>query len=422
MRIAYIQSIGGASGDMLLSALLDLGLPLEALQGELAKLGLDGYELTATLETRREVRGTKLSVNILDRTRYSPRALLDCIAQSSLPAEIKEKCEKTLSALWQAESRVHGEPQQALELEELGSIDTLVDVVGVAVGLWHLGVRQVYAAPLVLGAPSPPRWPGGYSNPAPATLELVAMYGAPVAADLPVFQGAGELTTPTGAAIIASMATFERPAMSVTGVGVGLGTRDPENFPNVVRVWLGETAAASVARLQGNIVLLETNMDDVTGETLGYAQERLFALGALDVWYTPVQMKKNRPGVVFSALVPQSLDVWYTPVQMKKNRPGVVFSALVPQSLEGEAVALILRETPTLGIRTRPVERYVAERENVPLETDLGIISVKVKSLEGKAVSVSPEFEDCRRVALETGLPLQEVYQRAEAEARRRLL
>ena len=396
MRIAYIQSIGGASGDMLLSALLDLGLPLEALQGELAKLGLDGYELTATLETRREVRGTKLSVNILDRTRYSPRALLDCIAQSSLPAEIKEKCEKTLSALWQAESRVHGEPQQALELEELGSIDTLVDVVGVAVGLWHLGVRQVYAAPLVLGAPSPPRWPGGYSNPAPATLELVAMYGAPVAADLPVFQGAGELTTPTGAAIIASMATFERPAMSVTGVGVGLGTRDPENFPNVVRVWLGETAAASVARLQGNIVLLETNMDDVTGETLGYAQERLFALGALDVWYTPVQMKKNRPGVVFSALV--------------------------PQSLEGEAVALILRETPTLGVRTRPVERYVAERENVPLETDLGIISVKVKSLEGKAVSVSPEFEDCRRVALETGLPLQEVYQRAEAEARRRLL
>ena len=396
MRIAYIQSIGGASGDMLLSALLDLGLPLEALQGELAKLGLDGYELTATLETRREVRGTKLSVNILDRTRYSPRALLDCIAQSSLPAEIKEKCEKTLSALWQAESRVHGEPQQALELEELGSIDTLVDVVGVAVGLWHLGARQVYAAPLVLGAPSPPRWPGGYSNPAPATLELVAMYGAPVAADLPVFQGAGELTTPTGAAIIASMATFERPAMSVTGVGVGLGTRDPENFPNVVRVWLGETAAASVARLQGNIVLLETNMDDVTGETLGYAQERLFALGALDVWYTPVQMKKNRPGVVFSALV--------------------------PQSLEGEAVALILRETPTLGIRTRPVERYVAERENVPLETDLGIISVKVKSLEGKAVSVSPEFEDCRRVALETGLPLQEVYQRAEAEARRRLL
>ena len=396
MRIAYIQSIGGASGDMLLSALLDLGLPLEALQGELAKLGLDGYELTATLETRREVRGTKLSVNILDRTRYSPRALLDCVAQSSLPAEIKEKCEKTLSALWQAESRVHGEPQQDLELEELGSVDTLVDVVGVAVGLWHLGVRQVYAAPLVLGAPSPPRWPGGYSNPAPATLELVAMYGAPVAADLPVFQGAGELTTPTGAAIIASMATFERPAMSVTGVGVGLGTRDPENFPNVVRVWLGETASPSGTRRQGNIVLLETNMDDVTGEALGYAQECLFALGALDVWYTPVQMKKNRPGVVFSALV--------------------------PQSLEGEAVALILRETPTLGIRTRPVERYVAERENVPLETDLGIISVKVKSLEGKAVSVSPEFEDCRRVALETGLPLQEVYQRAEAEARRRLL
>ena len=396
MRVAYIQSIGGASGDMLLGALLDLGLPLETLRERLGQLDLTGYELAANEETRREVRGTKLSVSIQDRTRYSPRALLDCVARSSLPDGVKERCQKTLSALWQAESRVHGEPQQALELEELGSIDTLIDVVGVAVGLEYLGVREVYAAPLVLGAASPPRWPGGYSNPAPATLELVAMFGAPVAADLPIFEGAGELTPPTGAAIITSMSTFQRPSMSVTSIGVGLGTRDPDNFPNVVRVWLGETALSPIVPRQGNIVLLDTNLDDVTGETLGYAQERLFALGALDVWYTPVQMKKNRPGVVFSALV--------------------------PQELETDAVALILRETPTLGVRARPIERYVADRENVPLETDLGVISVKVKSLEGKAVSASPEYEDCRRIALETGLPLMEVYQRAEAEARRRFL
>ena len=381
---------------MLLGALLDLGLPLETLRERLGQLDLTGYELAANEETRREVRGTKLSVSIQDRTRYSPRALLDCVARSSLPDGVKKRCQKTLSALWQAESRVHGEPQQALELEELGSIDTLIDVVGVAVGLEYLGVREVYAAPLVLGAASPPRWPGGYSNPAPATLELVAMFGAPVAADLPIFEGAGELTTPTGAAIITSMSTFQRPSMSVTSIGVGLGTRDPDNFPNVVRVWLGETALSPIVPRQGNIVLLDTNLDDVTGETLGYAQERLFALGALDVWYTPVQMKKNRPGVVFSALV--------------------------PQELETDAVALILRETPTLGVRARPVERYVADRENVPLETDLGVISVKVKSLEGKAVSASPEYEDCRRIALEAGLPLMEVYQRAEAEARRRFL
>ncbi len=396
MRVAYIQSIGGASGDMLLGALLDLGLPLKDLRQGLDQLGLSGYELSVAQETRREVRGAKLAVSIQDKTRLSPRALLDTVAQSSLAEEIKERAAKTLSALWQAESRVHGEPPEALELEELGSIDTLIDVVGVAIGLKQLGIEEVYAAPLVLGAPSSPRWPGGYSNPAPATLELAAMSGAPVAADLPIFEGAGELTTPTGAAIITSLATFRRPAMSVRGIGVGLGTRDPENFPNVVRVWLGDTASPPVARSQGNIALLETNLDDVTGETLGYAQERLFALGALDVWYTPVQMKKNRPGIVFSVLV--------------------------PQELESEAVALILRETPTLGVRSRPVERYIAERRNVPMETELGVISVKVKSLEGQAVGASPEFEDCRRIALETGLPLQEVYQRAVVEARQRFL
>ena len=396
MRVAYIQSIGGASGDMLLGALLDLGLPLKDLRQGLDQLGLSGYELSVAQETRREVRGAKLAVSIQDKTRLSPRALLDTVAQSSLAEETKEQAAKTLSALWQAESRVHGESPEALELEELGSIDTLIDVVGVAIGLRQLGIEGVYASPLVFGAPSSPRWPGGYSNPAPATLELAAMSGAPVAADLPIFEGAGELTTPTGAAIITSLATFRRPAMSVRGIGVGLGTRDPENFPNVVRVWLGDTASTPLARSQGNIALLETNLDDVTGETLGYAQERLFDLGALDVWYTPVQMKKNRPGIVFSALV--------------------------PQELESQAVALILRETPTLGVRSRPVERYIAERRNVPMETELGVISVKVKSLEGQAVGVSPEFEDCRRIALETGLPLQEVYQRAVVEARQMFL
>ena len=396
MRVAYIQSIGGASGDMLLGALLDLGFPLDTLHRELDRLGLDGYQLTTSQETRHEVRGTRLTVAIEDGRRRSPGALLDTVAKSSLPLEIKARAEQVLTALWRAESRVHGQSPEVLELEELGSIDTLVDVVGVVVGLAELGVAGVYASPLVLGAAEPPRRPGGYSNPAPATLELVAAARAPVVADRPIYQGAGELTTPTGAAIITSLATFQRPAMSVTGIGVGLGAKDPEGFPNVVRVWLGEAAERPVARVQGDIVLLETNLDDVSGVVLGYAQERLFALGALDVWHTPIQMKKNRPGVLLSALV--------------------------PQSLEAAAVELVLRETPTLGVRTRPVERYVADREVVPMETELGVVSVKVKSLGGKAVGATPEYEDCRRIALETGVPFQEVYQRAVAEARRRFL
>jgi hypothetical protein len=222
------------------------------------------------------------------------------------------------------------------------------------------------------------------------------MAGAPIVADRPLYQGAGELTTPTGAAIITTLAEFQRPAMAVTRIGVGLGSKDPKNFPNVVRVWLGETADVSQLRSQAGIMLLETNLDDATGETLGYAQERLFALGALDVWHTSIQMKKDRPGIILSALV--------------------------PQGLESAAVELILRETPTLGVRIRPVERYVADRESVAMSTDIGAVSVKIKSLHGKAVSVSPEYEDCRRIALESGLPLQEVYHRMTEEARKRFV
>ena len=396
MRVAYIQSIGGASGDMLLAALVDLGFDLESLRRELAKLEMTGYEITAEQQWRREVRGTKLTVVVQDHARYSPGGLLDTVKKSGLHPETKAKAEKVLSTLWRAEARVHGEAEEALELEELGSVDTLVDVVGVVAGLSHLGVERVYASALVLGAAEPPRWPGGYSNPAPATLELVAMAEAPVAADRVIYQGAGELTTPTGAALITTLATFERPAMSVGGIGVGLGTKDPENFPNVLRVWLGEEAGRPAADKQGEIVLLETNLDDVPGVVLGYTQERLFALGALDVWYTDIQMKKNRPGILLSVLV--------------------------PQELEASACDLILRETPTLGVRTRSVERYVARRTSVSMETEMGVIGVKVKYLAGVAVSAAPEYEDCRAIALESGLPYQEVYRRAADEAKQRFL
>ena len=408
MRIAYIQSIGGASGDMLLGALVDVGLPLGLLRSELAKLPISGYALDASEETRCEVRGTHFKVRLEDHTRHSPAALLRAVEDSALDPAVIARAGGVLSALWRAEARVHGEPEDALKLEELGSVDTLVDVVGFCIGLQALGVEEVYAAPLVLGEPSPPRRPGGYSNPAPATLELVAASGAPLAADSPAHAGAGELTTPTGAALITTLAEFRRPAFSVQRVGVGLGTKDPPGFANALRVWLGEIADVPASEegkpdtfQPASVVLLETNLDDAPGLVLGYAQERLFALGALDVWHTPVQMKKNRPGAVLSVLVP-------------------------PQ-LEQAAVELILRETPTLGIRSRLVDRYVAHRHSVTVETGFGPVSVKVKSLastngELAPVSAAPEPEDCRRIAIETGQPFQEVYQRVAEEARRQLL
>ena len=396
MRVAYIQSIGGASGDMLLGALVDVGLPLETLRRELNKLDIDGYHLEAKEDTRCEVRGTQLKVVLENTTRYTPRFLLETVEGSELPDTVKDPACRVLKALWGAESRVHGQPEEALELEELGSVDTLVDVVGTAIGLHQLGVDHVYASPLVLGSATPPRRPGGYSNPAPATLELVAAAKAAVSPDHAMYQRAGELTTPTGAALITTLATFDRPALTIDRIGVGLGSKNLEEFPNALRVWTGETVDQISASKQSGIVLLETNLDDVPGVVLGYTQERLFAMGALDVWCTPIQMKKNRPATILSALV--------------------------PQELEGEAVELILRETPTLGIRTRPVERHVADRQNVNIDTELGAISVKVKSLEGIAVSAAPEPDECRRIALEKGIPFQEVYQRTMEEARRQLV
>ena len=387
---------------MLLGALLDAGLPLQTLQAELFQLDIAGYRLACNQETRCEMRGAKFSVVLDDPgQRLTPRSLLDIVATSPLPEPVKKRSSQVLAALWQAEGRVHGEEPEAVELEELGTVDTLVDVVGFAIGLHYMGIEELYASPLVLGASTPPRWPGGYSNPAPATLELVSMAQVPVAQELPLHQGAGELTTPTGAAIITSLAAFERPAMTIESVGVGLGSKDPSDFPNVVRIWLGQTSTSQssdsmVARSQRGIVLLETNLDDVTGEVLGYAQERLFDLGALDVWHTSIQMKKNRPGVVLSALL--------------------------PDHLEQAGVELILRETPTLGVRSRPVERFVADRETVLLETSLGVARVKLKKLAGEVVSAAPEYEDCRRISLETGRPLQQVYREIETEARGKFL
>lgn len=401
MKAAYIQSIGGASGDMLLGSLLDLGLPLQALREGLDSLSTDGFQLTATQETRCEVRGTKLTVTLGHMKRFSPSELNDVVASSSLPHQVKAGSIRVLNGLWQAECRVHGEQADVLELEELGTVDTLVDVVGFNYGLHNLGITEVFSSPLVLGASSPPRWPGGYSNPAPATLELVAAAKAPVTPQLAIHEGVGELTTPTGAAIITTLAKFERPAMAVEGIGVGLGGKDPEAFPNIVRIWLGETSdrtepELAAAKRQQGIVLLETNLDDVTGEVLGYAQECLFDLGALDVWYTPIQMKKNRPGVILSVLL--------------------------PQKLEEAGVELILRETPTLGVRSRVVERYAAERKTVQVETALGPIRIKLKYVSGAIVAAAPEYEDCRLLALESGRPLQEIYRLADTKAREQYL
>ena len=395
MKTAFIQSVGGASGDMLLGALLDAGLALDAVRTVVDTLGIPGVDITTATETRCEVRGTRALVDVSDAPRYSPQQMLDAVAGAAeLSERTREAATAVLKSLFAAEAQVHGDEPDRIHLHELGTADTLVDVVGVVHGLEQLGVERVYASPLVLGEPGGPRRPGGYSNPAPATLEIIAAAGAPVAPERQFHAGVGELTTPTGAALITTLADeFRQPAMTIDRIGVGVGGKDPAAFPNVLRLWLGETvpvvasearqspeaqAAQPFARWQDNVVLLETNLDNATGEQLGFAMERLFEAGALDVWHTPIQMKKNRPGVLLSALG--------------------------PAALESRLAEVFLRDTPTLGVRVRPVGRYVAGRDTVTVETEYGPMRVKRKWLAGEVVSAAPEYEDVAAAAREAGV------------------
>ena len=385
---------------MLLGALLDGGVPVDVIEAAIGALGISGVVVSAQIDVRCEVRGTRALVDVSEAKRYSPQQMLDTASHAAgLSEGVRSQAMGALNALFDAEARVHGHDRAAVHLDELGTADTLVDVVGVVAGLEYLAVERVYASPLVLGEATGPRRPGGYSNPAPATLEIIAASKAPIAPDRPIYAGVGELTTPTGAALIATLAQFRQPAMSLDRIGVGIGGKDPAAFPNVVRLWLGDTAGADLrpepggvgqpplARWQDNVILLETNLDDATGEQIGFAMEQLFEAGALDVWYTPIQMKKNRPGVVLSAMA--------------------------PASLESELAEAFLRHTPTLGVRVRPVGRYVAERDVVTVETEYGPIRVKRKWLGGELVSQSPEYDDVARAAREWGVSWGDVVESA---------
>ncbi|MDI6857708.1 MAG: nickel pincer cofactor biosynthesis protein LarC [Dehalococcoidia bacterium] len=381
--VAYLDCFAGVSGDMLLGALIDAGLPLPALREELAKLGIEGYALEAVKVRRAGLAATLLQVHIEEGAPHrSATEMIAVVRRSGLPDGDREKAVAVLERLAEVESAVHGASPESIELHELGSPDTLVDIVGTVVGLRLLKVEELFASPLPPGSGFVKTAHGTLPVPAPATLAIMTRAGAPLASA----EWQGEVTTPTGAAIITTLAKFERPLMRLTGLGYGAGSRDPEDHPNVLRLWLGERAGA-----RGAMLLLETNVDDMTGEVLGYVQERLFAAGAADVWFTPIQMKKNRPAVKLSVLC--------------------------PSERESEIVALLLEETSTLGVRTVDVRRHEAQRETFQFASSLGQAIVKVKRLGGRVAQAAPEYEACRRLAQETGLPLIEVYRIVQAEA-----
>ena len=309
---------------MLLGALIDAGLPVERLKEELGKLPFSGYSIEARAAQRGVVRGTHVTVEIdaQGRASHSIRWFLDTLEASSLTSSVKEKARRVFECLEAAETRVHGEGHP---LHELGEIDTLIDVVGVVAGLEALGIERLYSSPLPSGWGVISSRHGPLPVPGPATAEIMSMAKARVAPPEGPYLRAGELVTPTGAALITTLASFDTPTLAVERIGYGVGTKDMAELPNVLALWLGETEGSDAV---AQVCLLETNIDDMSPEVLGYVQEKLLGQGALDVWFTPIQMKKNRPAVTLSVLC----------------RP----------EMESALVKVVLEESSTLGVRVRP--------------------------------------------------------------------
>lgn len=385
-RIAYFDCFSGASGDMILGALLDAGLDFEALQREVGRLALpDGaFALETSSVHRAGFAATKLDVHVNEPPRHRSLAeVISIIRASDLPPVDIERIVSVFNVLGEVEAKVHGSSVEDVELHEVGAVDAMVDITGAVVGLRLLGADHVYASPLPLGHGEGKGSHGTMPLPAPATLELVARAGAPIVEG----EGPrGEQVTPTGAALLTTLARFQRPSMQLLRVGYGAGGRNPEDRPNVLRLWLGETETA-MKRMR----LIETNIDDMSPELLAYTQETLLAAGAADVWFTPIQMKKSRPALMLSVLC--------------------------HEAQETALAHVLLRETSTLGVRVRDVGRYEAEREALEFESSLGPAAVKVKRLPGEPPRIAPEYEVCRRLAQQHNLPLSQVYQIVAREA-----
>jgi len=372
---------------MLLGAMLDAGLPLDELQAALAGLPVDGWSLHAGKVKRGAIAATHAVVEV---TEEQPVRTLDdvlhILLEARLPEGDRENAANVFRRLAEAEASVHGEPTHVVHLHDVGAVDAIVDVVGAVAGLRMLGAERMYCSPLPVGSGEVGAGHGTLPVPAPATLALLAAANAPIRAADSI---SGELVTPTGAAIVTTLARFERPEMSVQTIGYGAGTRDPADRPNVLRLWLGDASVGAETR---PMLLIETNIDDMTPEMIAYVQSKLIAEGAADAWLSPIGMKKGRAGTLLSVICPEA---------------------------DEERIArLILRETSTLGVRVRPVRRWEAEREVFEFQSSLGPAAVKVKRLPGEAPQIAPEFEACRILAEQHNLPIAEVYRIVEAEAR----
>jgi pyridinium-3,5-bisthiocarboxylic acid mononucleotide nickel chelatase len=439
MKTLYLDIFSGISGDMLLGALLDVGVDFDQLERELSKLGLDGYHLHASPGEKSHIRGIKFDVHLHEHgnhehehthaggvTHSHPHShehehshehhhhdehehshehddehhhehvhgrtfadIKQLILKSALSDWVKEKSVNVFHRIAVAEGKIHGMPPEQVHFHEVGAVDSIVDIVGACIALELLGKPRVLAGPVVEGRGWIDCAHGRFPIPAPATLAILGARGIAVTQ----CEEPQELVTPTGAALLAEFAESFGPMQSLVAskIGFGLGTRDNKTRPNVLRAILGESVSSGATTNDwetDTISVLETNLDDINAEILGDFVSRAFAEGALDVFHTSIQMKKNRPGVLLTVLC-ASADV-------------------------DKFCELMLRETSAFGVRRSTAERRKLKREFATVKTEFGDVTVKLGKLNGKIVQATPEYESCKKIAEKANVPLKTIYEAAQ--------
>lgn len=410
MATYHLDCSSGIAGDMFLGACLDLGMPLEVLSDVVARLGLPGVSVESRKASRGGFVGTRFRVLENGRPLEGPdpeehghhhhhgqehghhhghghghnrglAEIRELIGRSALSPPVKDRAVRLFQRLGEAEAKAHGMPLEHVHFHEVGAVDSIVDLVGAAAVVEHMSPERITCGPVNVGSGRVRMAHGEVPIPAPATAELLR--------GMPVFGGpGGELTTPTGAVLLAELVTeyVDLPAIVLEGTGYGLGKKDLPHQPNALRLLKGRAAAE-----RGEVMVVEAEVDNLPGEGFGFLMERLLTSGALDVYFTPVQMKKNRPGTLVTLLC---------------RRP----------QLE-ELAGVLLTESGSLGCRYHAAARFEAEREILEVQTAFGTVRVKRARLDGRPLAAAPEFEDCRRLALASGVPWRDVYRAALAAA-----
>lgn len=395
MKQAYLECSSGISGDMFLATLIDAGLPVEDLFAELKKIPLGFYEFKRTRAMRGGLVGTRVEIRVPGEQPHRRLGDIQMLLEhASLPGNAREQALKVFTRLAEAEGKLHNKPVGEIHFHEVGAVDAIVDIVGACVGMELLDISDLVCSPLNVGGGRVEAAHGSLPVPAPAAAELLK--------EIPVYSSGveGELVTPTGAALVSTLARDfgPMPPMKVERIGYGAGEKDFHGLSNLARLFLGEgrefLKAQPGAPGDEVVSVIEANVDDMSPQIYGYFLDQAFALGALDVTCTSIQMKKNRPGLMVSVICePEQSDA---------------------------LSQLLFEQTTTIGVRIHEARRKVLERKVVAVETPYGLVKVKVARRGGKALNVAPEYEDCRRLAAENAVPLKDVILAAQIAFRER--